>query len=259
MANGGVWTLEPTGGNLGGGNYKVTLNLKGSSNAASNCIVLKRPSAGNPWTNQGTAGGCTNGSALISSRNGLTSFSEFGIAVSTVLPVEWLDFNATLLPENQVLLNWTTASEIQNSHFNIQRSFDGVNFENIGKVNGNGTTQEISQYQFKDLQPALGRNYYRLEQVDFNGSTHLSNIVEIFVQPSSAPLLVYPNPAKEYIQFVLPNTSAQLKIYDLTGKLIHERNFENQIQVNLTDFSSGYYIYKIENESLNLIGKFVKQ
>ena len=259
MANGGVWTLEPTGGNLGGGNYKVTLNLKGSTNAASNCIVLKRPSAGNPWTNQGTAGGCTNGSVLISSRNGLTSFSEFGIAVSTVLPVEWLDFKATLLPENQVLLNWSTASEIQNSHFNIQRSVDGIHFENIGKVNGNGTTQEISSYQFTDLNPAYGRNYYRLEQVDFNGGLHYSNFIEIFVQPTISSLSVYPNPAKDFIQFVLPNTTAQLKIHDVTGKLIYETNFENQVQVNLKDIPTGYYLYQIENDNLRLVGKFVKE
>lgn len=257
MANGGIWTIEPASGTFSG-SYNITLNLNGSTNAASNCIVVKRNNSSSPWTKPGTPGGCTNAATLTSIRNGLTSFSDFGIAVSTVLPVEWLDFNAILLPNQQVQLNWATAQEFNNSHFNIQRSIDGIHFENIGKVNGQGTTYEISQYQFVDAKPQLGRNYYRLEQVDYNGSTDLSNVVEIFVQPSTSSLMVYPNPAKDMINFILPNTSANVQIYDLAGKLIYDIPFENQAQVSLMNLPAGYYTYRIQNENIHLVGKFVK-
>ncbi|GIV43658.1 MAG: hypothetical protein KatS3mg035_0781 [Bacteroidia bacterium] len=258
MADGGIWTIEPATGTFSG-TYNVTLNLNGSSNAASNCIVVKRNDASSPWTKPGTPGGCTNGATLVSSRNGLSSFSDFGIAVSTVLPVEWLDFSGILLPQQQVQLNWATASELLNSHFNIQRSIDGLHFDNIGRVQGHGTTNEISHYQFIDKTPSLGRNYYRLEQVDFNGSTHYSSLIEIFVQPSTAPLMVYPNPAKEKIYFSLMGASANLKVYDLAGKLIYDIPFENSISVDLSSLPAGYYTYKIQNKELNLVGKFVKE
>ncbi len=258
MADGGIWTIEPASGTFSG-SYDITLNLNGSSNAASNCIVVKRNDVSSTWKKPGTPAGCTNAATLISSRNGLTSFSDFGIAVSTTLPVEWLDFSGLLLPNLQVQLNWATASELLNSHFNIQRSLDGVRFENIGKVNGKGTTNEIYQYQFVDEKPSFGRNYYRLEQVDLNGATHYSSIVEVFVQPSNTPLMVYPNPAQDNIHFMLSGTSAQLQIYDVAGKLVYETAFENQTQVSLINFPAGYYTYKIQNESLNLVGKFVKQ
>lgn len=259
MANGGIWTIAPASGTFTG-SYDITLNLNGSTNAASNCIVVKRIDSANSWTNPGTAGGCTNGSTLISSRNGLNAFSDFGIAVSTTpFPVEWLDFTGILLPNQQVQLNWATAQEFNNSHFNIQRSIDGIYFENIGKIDGKGTTYEISQYQFTDEKSQMGRNYYRLEQVDFNGSTDFSNVIEIFVQPSIAPLMVYPNPARDNIHFVLPGTQANVQLYDLAGKLIYDIPFEEEIQVSLVSLPAGYYVYKIQNQSFNLVGKFVKQ
>lgn len=259
MANGGIWTIAPASGTFTG-SYNITLNLNGSTNASSNCIVVKRVDVSSPWTNPGTAGGCTNGSTLISSRNGLTSFSDFGIAVSTTpFPVEWLDFTGILLPNQQVQLNWATAQEFNNSHFNIQRSLDGIHFENIGKIEGKGTVYEVSQYQFMDVKPQTGRNYYRLEQVDFNGTTDFSNVIEIFVQPSTAPLMVYPNPARDNIHFVLPGTQANVQIYDLAGKLIYDIPFENEIQVSLVNLPAGYYTYKIQNQSVDLVGKFIKQ
>lgn len=259
MANGGIWTIEPPSGTFSG-TYDITLNLQGSTNAQNQCIVVKRPNSMSAWTNPGTAAGCTNGSALVSSRTGLNAFSDFGIAVSnTPFPVEWLDFNATLLPNKSVQLVWATASELQNSHFNVQRSTDALNFQNLGQVQGNGTTFEISNYQFLDVNPKYGRNFYRLEQVDVNGNVHYSNVLEVFVQDVETALLVYPNPTNDFIHFVLPNTAAELSIYDLTGNLVYSTSFNDKLTVSLKDFSQGLYQYRIQTTTTTLVGKFVRQ
>lgn len=96
-------------------------------------------------------------------------------AVNAPLPIELTNFTVNC-NGNQVL-SWSTASEINNDYFTVQRSDDGVSFRDIGQVNGAGTSSQLHNYSFIDPQPVSGIAYYRLKQTDFNGASTFSKIV----------------------------------------------------------------------------------
>jgi len=107
-----------------------------------------------------------------------SGFSGFGAGAESApgLPIELLEFNASRVGED-VLLDWTTATELENSHFNIQRSLDGEEFDNIGRVEGNGTSFRSHEYQFLDQEARTDEwLYYRLEQVDSDGTSTLTDV-----------------------------------------------------------------------------------
>lgn len=112
----------------------------------------------------------------------------------TTLPVNYLRFTGYEI-NNTVVLKWTTVREINNSHFNIQRSSNGVEFENINKVAGKGNSSSINEYSFTDPQLLTGNLYYRLQQVDFDGKSSNSSIVVIKrSRDSKIEIQFYPNP-----------------------------------------------------------------
>jgi hypothetical protein len=96
----------------------------------------------------------------------------------TTLPVELIDFKA-YLKSNSIVLDWSTGSEVDNSHFVIQKSKDGINFEEVGEIDGVGNSNSLSEYTFIDREMDYSLVYYRLKQVDFNGDYSYSNIVPI--------------------------------------------------------------------------------
>ena len=124
----------------------------------------------------GLEGGITNGTVTSPYPNPPTSACTLGS-----LPVELTDFNAS--QENRVVeLSWTTASELNNSHFDIEFSQDGNNFRVIDEVIGNGTTQEKQEYSYTHTTPVNGANYYRLKQVDFDGAFEYSDILVVEIE-----------------------------------------------------------------------------
>jgi hypothetical protein len=113
------------------------------------------------------------------------------------LPVELTAFEGSQNGTN-VLLSWVTQSETNNDYFTLQRSTDGLTFENIGKVSGNGTTSQAHSYTFTDIAPVEGQNYYRLVQTDLNGQSKFWQIilVEFTYTSSDCVFSVYPNPSR---------------------------------------------------------------
>ncbi len=112
----------------------------------------------------------------------------------TVLPVELVLFDAKKDGET-TLVTWQTASERESSHFNIVRSKDGFNFENIGEVSAARNSHQMLRYSFVDDSPLTGDSYYRLESVDLDGSTDFSNVVAVHFDERTETYVVYPNPA----------------------------------------------------------------
>ncbi|MDN5211175.1 T9SS type A sorting domain-containing protein [Fulvivirgaceae bacterium BMA12] len=152
------------------------------------------------------------------------SFSPFTFGSSSSssnpLPVELLSFEANLV-ENQTELTWSTASEINNDFFLVQRSEDGTEWETLGEVDGNGTVNEIINYGFWDTRPLFGKSFYRLKQVDFDGQFEYSPVVSVNnpFTGNAMRVMVYPNP-----------TSAEnINLRVLTG------NQENKISIQLID------------------------
>jgi len=138
--------------------------------------------------------------------------------LQTVLPVELLSFSAKENGEN-VWLSWTTASEKNNDYFEVERSIDGRSFDYLDQVKGAGTTTLARHYQTNDKNPINGINYYRLKQVDFDGTTTYSEIVSIEV--TSEKIELFPNPVAGTLYLRMSDFTTrdvEYQITDLTGR-----------------------------------------
>ncbi len=178
----------------------------------------------------------------------------------TNVPVELTSFNANM-KNNSVELSWATASETNNYGFEIQRRDDNTQFSTIGFKRGNGTSTQINNYSFTDKKPEGNTIYYRLKQVDFNGSYKYSKTVEVQNVKAPGDFSIsqnYPNPFNPTtnIQFSVPvQTGVKIILYDVTGKEVKTLvNKEMQtgnynIQVNAEGLSSGIYFYRITTGS----------
>lgn len=179
-----------------------------------------------------------------------SSGSGFSAAIGACLvplPVEWLGFEA-YKKNTSVQLIWETASETNNSHFEIQRAGTDLQFKSIGLMEGKGNANYQNSYEFEDNDPLQGVNYYRLMQVDYNGGFDFSKVrtVEFFSQ-SDIRLSMYPNPVKnnELLYFEYPfDSNATISIFNIYGKKMISisktpENREIAFQVNL---NPGVYI-----------------
>ena len=176
------------------------------------------------------------------------------------VPVELTSFTATA-QNDFVELNWTTATEINNQGFEVQRSTTNSEFVTVGFVEGNGTTTEEHHYSFKD-KDVSGFLRYRLKQVDFDGSYEYSDIVEVEVLGNVSYELAqnYPNPFNPVtnISYTLPTESqVKLSIYNPLGELVETIVNEKQdagkydAVWNAGNHPSGVYIYTLDAVSLN--------
>jgi hypothetical protein len=165
---------------------------------------------GTLWDDYGTSGYSVDvGGGSVTSRDHVQFFSPFVLASITPanpLPVTLDKFEGAASAE-AVTLFWETASEIDNDYFTVQRSSDGVHFENIGTVAGAGTTRERHYYTFRDLQPLRDRSYYRLQQTDFDKRISYSDVIvlETVAHERQGDFYLYPNPAhRQWVGFSEP-------------------------------------------------------
>jgi hypothetical protein len=125
-----------------------------------------------------------------------TQFFTLGSIEKNALPITLISFEAKKLNEKQVRLDWATADETNNSFFTIERSANGVDFERIANLQGAGNSENTNLYNWVDINPISGNNYYRLRQTDFSGESSVSEMVRVFIEfnPIRIDFNVYPNP-----------------------------------------------------------------
>jgi hypothetical protein len=173
-----------------------------------------------------------------------------------VIPVELVSFTSSVV-NNTVGLNWITATELNNSGFEVERSSDNTSWNKIGFVSGNGTSTEVHTYLFTDQNPITGKSYYRLKQIDFDGTSEYSNVVEVVFGTVSEFALDqnYPNPFNPTTTIkysIKEKSSVELKIYDLLGSeiadLVNEEKAPGNYDVSFdaSSLSSGVYLYTIK-------------
>ncbi len=186
------------------------------------------------------------------------------ITDTTIVPVELLSFSSSVAA-NVVTLNWSTATELNNHGFEIERSSDKTNlpdgkaiWRTIGFREGSGTTSEPQQYSYSDKLSdiASAKLYYRLKQIDFNGSFEYSDIVEVEIAPSVFSLSQnYPNPFNPTTIIKYAMSSKQytsLKVYDVLGNevatLVNEEKEAGiyEVEFSATGITSGIYFYKLQ-------------
>ena len=177
------------------------------------------------------------------------------------LPVEWLYFEATK-QDNSTKLNFATATEINNSHFIVQRSNDGIKFEDITQIEGQINSLEVNEYSFLDREVYSGLNYYRVKQVDLDG-TYSYSVVRIVTFERDTEVLVYPNPIRPgestlNLQLSDDSEITHASIYNILGIKVMDINFDDQVnsltkQIEVRNLTIGTYIISYEGNAKSTI------
>lgn len=196
--------------------------------------------------------------------NGIACCSGFTVGGEGLLPVELVYFNANQ-QQTSTLLTWQTASELNNSHFAIERSTNGTAYREIGIVRGNGTSYALNDYRFVDERPAPGTNYYRLRQIDFDGNFEYSRVVTVNFGERDGEVLLYPTLANDEVmlQFSNPTVSnGTILLYTQNGRLVRTIDFEEEtteVRMDVSTLPSGNYYVRVQSGRLLETLRFVKQ
>jgi hypothetical protein len=196
---------------------------------------------------------------LMMSKTAIGTFAALA-EVTDMVPVELASFSASVI-RGRIMLEWTTASELNNSGFEIERSVDDNTFVTIGFVEGKGTTTEPNFYSFADLSPFTENYtiYYRLKQVDFDGKFSYSKTISVeFNMPENFALKQnYPNPfnPSTIVEYNIREAGlVSLKVYDVLGKevatLVNEEKAvgNHKVTFDAGNLPSGVYFYTIRTE-----------
>jgi hypothetical protein len=190
------------------------------------------------------------------------------MTVQSEVPVELLSFNAEMV-DNDVVLNWATATEKNNSGFQVEkRQTKNESWTIVAFIDGKGTTTKKSVYTFSDKNEKPGTYLYRLKQIDFDGTYSYSNEVEIEVTgPKDFALYQnYPNPfnPSTTIKFALPvKTNLSLNIYNTLGEKVAEifkgemEEGYHEMMFNASGLSSGIYYYTITADNFSETKKMI--
>ncbi len=193
------------------------------------------------------------------------SFSGFGVIPSaTVLPVSWLTFYGKM-DRGNAQLDWATASEQNNSHFEVETSRDANAFVSLGQVKGAGNSTQVSQYNFTHIKPLSGINYYRIRQVDKDGKSSLSQVIGLRAENSGKAPSLYPNPASDRVMVDWGSLAGQAGRWELLSPDMKAlRNgqsaFTSSVQgISIGDLPAGVYYLKLMSGKEVKMLRFIKQ
>jgi len=195
------------------------------------------------------------------------------LSLSTPVPVKISYFDVYAYNESEIILKWETLSETNNFGFEIEKSEDKLNWRKIGFIKGNGKTSSENSYIFYDNENSEGKYYYRLKQIDFDGSYQYSQIIKLktLIPEKWEIEQNFPNPfnAETIIRYKIPKYSfVSLKIYNILGievkTLVNEPKQPGNYYVKWDgkndasiDLPSGIYFYEIKTKEFHKIKKMV--
>ena len=179
-----------------------------------------------------------------------TSLAYCGLGA---LPVELLSFIAK--KENATTrLEWETENESNNDYFQVERSSDGVKFTEIGQVASNSSQPTVNRYSFIDEHPSGGINYYRLKQVDYDGTFEYSKTISITAELPNT-VQIYPNPTYDYLFFTGDiNTEYEVTVTNGLGKTIETQIAQNNM-INIQHLPKGSYIIIARLNGVDILAK----
>ena len=208
--------------------------------------------------------------AMTYTTNNLNVYSLIiALTLNVPLPVTLSSFSGS--KEGSVdFLTWATSQELNNSHFNLQHSTDGISFSTIARINSKGeqgNSSTILDYSYTNMSPVSGHNYYRLEQVDIDGHATIESKVIDLERTSGNVIRLFPNPAMNILNVTVNTEKTQntrVKVLDMNGRTIKTVQAQTSagsqtIQVDINDLSVGsYFIQVFENGALSFTDKIKK-
>ncbi len=187
-----------------------------------------------------------------------------GGAGTGALPVELISFEGEATAKGN-LLEWSTASEVDNDYFDVEHSLNGRDFLAITQVDGAGSSNEILDYSYLHSNPEIGTNFYRLKQVDYDGRTSYSEVISIKTTKSYA-FDLSPNPVENILSLNFETLDAgeiKVTIYDVAGKVIREFQPQvaigrNTIVLDIEELAAGTYYVNVEQGLIGETKKMIK-
>lgn len=285
VTNTQIWGGEyATVNTVNGGTY--TVQTCGATNFDTQITVIRESTGAVLGFNDNTAG-CGNGTqsrviftatfagvarVLVDQMPGCASNGTnqtVSVQLTGIVDVEWLGFEGSLRGDD-VHLAWQTANEYRSQYFIVERSDDATHFEPIGRVTAAGQSSEEQTYTFDDTHPLVGRNYYRISEVNLEGQTdHHADIVTVNVagERGVALLRCYPNPASTAvsIRVQLPlDAPASAALVDLAGRLLRTWDLDASAGMQehtfaLEDIAAGSYLLRVQQGGLSAYRKVVIQ
>lgn len=258
-ATNGYWKIDALGST--GGIYTLTLTGTGfyGISAVTDLRIIKRQTAG-AWTlpsGSSAIAGTGSTTAPVVGRSGYSGFGEFtlgGDSTQNPMPVKWLSFEG-FRNDDGVVLNWETAQEINNAHFIVERKIKNQkHFESIEKVNPE-KFGVIKFYTFTDkTNDFKGISFYRIKQIDFDGTTSISKEIAINPEIIEINKSVYPNPAYEYLYLDMKNDS-KIELISIDGKVFPIESINGKIDVSA--FDRGIYFLRLIENNNNYLFKVI--
>ena len=187
----------------------------------------------------------------------VVDFDLTGTSCATILPIELTDFTA-YYHKNEVNLNWTTATELNNDLFIVERSTDALNFEEICRVKGAGNSLQKKSYGCTDTDPKNGVSYYRLKQVDFDRTFSYSRIETVSIGLDK-DIRVYPNPNETgKLKIATGGAPASINVIDAMGKLILQiKSADGLTELDLLPFGAGVYMVSVVTNDKTVTTKVI--
>lgn len=171
------------------------------------------------------------------------------------LPVRFISFNGSLLPDASIRLDWDAVTDQQHDHFEIEKSADGNTFINIGRGPSSAPYWKI------DPSPYSGNNFYRIKAVDKDGTVLYSNTINVIYQPSRYHIVLYPNPVKDQLNIAINDIKSEqytIQLTDMSGRIVLKQKLmtgagTREIKLNLTGKSAQMYFVTIRNVKNELV------
>jgi hypothetical protein len=274
-----IWTMTPSNsGAFVAGSYGVKLwvgNISGLL-VDNGFVVVKRPTNSTTYADWSTYDVTTTipvggepGRTIAggyAQKTGFTEFSDHGTGNgSGPLPIDLISFTADL-DNSDVYVDWTVASQTNNDYFNVQRSIDGYDWEDIATIEGAGNSNQMMDYTYIDTDPYMGVSYYRLKQTDYDGNFEIFDPVAVLYEVNIVGLLISPNPVRNAITIstdgAIHNDLNIIRIYDVKGNLMFADNLIGNLEnyvINVSEFAAGVYIVKSKNRKQLGTGEFIKE
>ena len=177
------------------------------------------------------------------------------------LPVNWVDFTA-IIQNSSVLLQWKTAREINNDHFVIERSVNGVDYNSIGNKEPDKSINDSKNYQFTDNTPNQGINYYRIKQVDHDGKFSYSRVARVNLKAKMG-IQITPNPSTDFILISMDASlnPVTIRIFDPGGRLVFNKTnvVLSPMRISVDHLPKGLYVLETQRKNEKHTQKFFKQ
>jgi hypothetical protein len=247
----GYWNIQPANG-LSGGAF--TLQLRGDGipeiAAITTVRIVRRVQADSAWQLQGLhIPGTGTLSSPVANRLGLNSYGHFTIAggADNALPVKLVSFKGSRISKTATLLQWSTASEQNSSHFEIERSFNGILFDKMSSVASHQNSTHTTAYQYTDGIDDRHMLYYRLKMIDLNGTYMYSDIITIGAATKMPAAGVYPNPAQDKATISNTTSIKKVSLYNAQGIMCFTAEPDaTDFNINTGALTNGLYIVIIE-------------